>query len=273
MTMAAGPGREILLKLYEKSILKKAKFRAITDYLSETDGKVCLDIGADNGVLSYLLRQRGGEWYSADLELNVVASIRDMVGENVYHIDGAQTEFPDHHFDLVVIIDFLEHIHSDKRFITELHRIMKDNACLVVNVPHDRPRSPIRRLRLAVGLTDDKHGHVRPGYTLDALTQLLSPNFVVTEYQTYSRFFVELYDVAVSLMFDRLSRGRSSRKGVVVTADDMKTHEKKFKVFSIIYPFVWCLAQLDRLLFFTSGYSLIVAATHNPNSVQSSRQT
>ncbi len=258
MTGAPGAERKMLLKLYEKSILKKAKHRAITQYLPDTDGKSCLDIGADNGVLSYLLRQRGGNWYSADLELSVVESIRDMVGENVYLIDGASTEFPDNHFDLVVIIDFLEHIRSDKQFVTELDRIMKDDACLIVNVPHDKPRSPIRRLRLAVGLTDDKHGHVRPGYTLESLTQLLSPEFVVTEHHTYSRFFVELFDVVVSLLFDRLSQDSGARKGVVVRANDLKKHQKKFQVFSIIYPFVWCLAQIDRLLFFTSGYSLIV---------------
>lgn len=269
MTAAPDAARELLLRLYEKSILKKAKYKAIAQYLPDTDGKVCLDIGADNGVLSYLLRQRGGTWYSADLELSVVESIREMVGENVYLIDGASSEFSDDQFDLVVIIDFLEHIHSDKRFVTELDRIMKGNACLIVNVPHDKPRSPIRWLRLAVGLTDDKHGHVRPGYTLASLTRLLSPEFVITAHQTYSRFFVELYDVVVSLLFDRLNQGGASRKGVVVAADDLKRHKKKFRVFSLIYPFVWCLAQIDRLLFFTSGYSLIVKAKRSPGGAES----
>jgi SAM-dependent methyltransferase len=261
MTAASGSaGRELLLRLYDKSILKKAKYKAISEYLPGTDGKVCLDIGADNGVLSYLLRQRGGTWYSADLELGVVESIRGMVEDNVYLIDGGVTEFSDDQFDLVVIIDFLEHIHADERLVAELGRIMKDDACLIVNVPHDKPRSPIRWLRLAVGLTDEKHGHVRPGYTLPSLTRLLSPEFVVTAHHTYSRFFVELYDVVVSLVFDRLSQGGAGSKGVVVGADDLKRHQKKFRVFSLIYPLVWCLAQIDRLLFFTSGYSLIVRA-------------
>ncbi len=260
MTSEPNAKQQVLLKLFDKSILKKAKHRAITQYLPPADGKVCLDIGADNGVLSYLLRQRGGDWHSADLDVDVVESIRDMVGDDVHLIDGECTEFPDNYFDLVVIIDFLEHIHTDKRFVTELTRIMKSDACLVVNVPHDKPRSPIRRLRLAVGLTDEKHGHVRPGYTVDSLRRLLSPQFVITAHHTYSRFFVELFDVAVSLAFDRLSGNGPSRKGVVVKADDLKKHEKKFKMFSKIYPIVWCLAQMDRLLFFTSGYSLIAKA-------------
>lgn len=46
----------------------------------------------------------------------------------------------------------------------------------------------------------------------------------------------------------------------MVTALDMKKHEKKFKLFSMIYPLVWCLSQLDRLPFFSPGYSLIAKA-------------
>ncbi len=260
--MSAPPSeeRDILLKLYRKSVLKKAKYASIRRYLPDTRERTCLDIGADNGVLSYLLRQLGGEWHSADLEPDVVGSIRKLVGEKVYLFDGKRTEFEDETFDVVVIIDFLEHIHTDREFIRELSRIVKEEGLLIVNVPHDKPRSPIRRLRLAVGLTDEKHGHVRAGYTAQTLEQLLTPDFRIMESTTYSRFFVELFDVAVSLVFDRLTKGQSTSKGVVVKADDMRKHERKFKMFSAVYPFAWGLAQLDRLLFFTSGYSLIAVA-------------
>ena len=83
--------RELLLRLYEKSPLKKAKFAAIEQMLPDTRGKVCLDIGADNGVLSYLLRQRGGQWHSADLDQDVVTAISAMVGGRVHQFDGGRT--------------------------------------------------------------------------------------------------------------------------------------------------------------------------------------
>jgi SAM-dependent methyltransferase len=260
MKLATQSPQQQLLGLYEKSPLKKAKFAAIEELLPDTSGMVCLDIGADNGVLSYLLRQRGGEWHSADLDEDVVAAIKNMVGDQVHQFDGGPTEFPDDYFDLIVIIDFLEHIEDDSGFIEELSRIMKPGGVLIVNVPHYKGRSPIRRLRLAVGLTDDKHGHVRPGYTMDSLAGTLLPNFIVEKRQTYSRFFVELFDVAVSWYLDRAKHGDSSRKGNVVTAHDMSTHRKQFKLYSLIYPLVWCLGQADRLLFFTSGYSVVVRA-------------
>jgi len=258
----AGPSKyqQALLDLYDKSLLKQAKFRAIETYLPDTFDKVCLDIGADNGVLSYLLRDRGGHWHSADLDASIVEGITKMVGKRVYRFDGGRTPFQDDHFDLVVIIDFLEHIEGDRIFIEELGRIIKPGGRIVINVPHHRPGAWIRRLRLKVGLTDEKHGHVRPGYTLESMDELLDGQFGVEQSHTYSRFFVELFDLITSLMFERLSGGGESQKGVVVTAEDLDRHASRFRMFRVIYPIVWLLAQLDRFLFFMPGYSLIVQA-------------
>ena len=252
--------QKMLLKLYDKSILKKAKFSAIENLLPQLEEKVCMDIGADNGVLSYLLRKKGGSWVSADLDEHVVSSIREMVGSDVVQLDGGKTDFDDNTFDLVVIIDFLEHIVTDSQFIDELSRIMKPGAQLIINVPHDMPNSIIRKLRLKLGLTDDKHGHLRPGYTQTGLNTLVQGKFAIQQQQTYSRFFVEFYDALISYLFEKIQKDGDSAKGTVVTAKDMSANQKKFKLFSLIYPFVWMLSKLDNLLFFTSGYSLIVQA-------------
>jgi SAM-dependent methyltransferase len=252
--------QQILLRLFDKSILKKAKYAAICRYLPPLDNRECLDVGADNGVISYLLRERGGRWTSADLDQDVVESIRAMVGERVYLLDGGMTPFADSSFDLVVIIDALEHLHDDAGFVRELGRIMTEDAVLIVNVPHDKPRSLIRRIRLMLGLTDEKHGHVRPGYDREHLRRLLAPRFEIVDQHTYSRFFVELFDAAISFYFDRGNKGHSSSKGNVVTGDDLRKRARQFKLFSMIYPVVAFLALLDRMLFFTSGHSLIVKA-------------
>jgi len=252
--------QRLLLRLFDKSVLKKAKLAAIERYLPGVQGLECLDIGADNGVISYFLRRRGGRWSSADLDQEVVESIRDMVGERVHRFDGGRTGFADDTFDLVVVIDFLEHVHDDAGFVSELRRIMRDDAVLIVNVPHHRPRSLIRRLRLALGLTDEKHGHVRPGYDAAGLRRLLGPAFEVEAGHTYSGFFVELFDVAVSLYFDRAKKGHSSSKGNVVTSGDLSRRAAQFRMFSMVYPLVAGLQLLDRLLFFVPGHSLIVKA-------------
>ena len=261
--------QSMLLRLYEKSILKKAKFSAIRGYIAPTDNSRCLDIGADNGVLSYLLRESGGNWTSADLDPAIVDGIKQMVGTQVELFDGGRTAHAEQTFDTVVIIDFLEHIENDRAFVSELHRIMKPDACLIINVPHFRPSSLIRKLRLACGLTDEKHGHLRPGYNLQSLIVVCSEYFEITAHHTYSKFFVEFYDILISLLLNRMSgvdhsqgneSGSDKSKGNVVSGDDLNKHRKKFQIFSLIYPIAWLLPQLDKLLFWTQGHSLIVKA-------------
>ena len=53
-----------------------------------TDGLRCLDLGSDNGVVSLLLRRRGGRWASADLAPEAVESIRALVETDVHLVDG-----------------------------------------------------------------------------------------------------------------------------------------------------------------------------------------
>src|SRR5574341_2307285 len=90
------------LMLFRKSVLKQNKFRQITELLGDPRGMSCLDVGSDNGVISYLLRQRGGSWKSADLDEAAVGAIRDLVRDDVYQIDGRRPPFADNEFDRIV---------------------------------------------------------------------------------------------------------------------------------------------------------------------------
>jgi SAM-dependent methyltransferase len=255
--------RDWPIQLFRKSVLKQRKFQEITALLGETDQLHCLDIGSDNGVISYLLRQRGGSWKSADLDEKAVSSIRDLVDEDVFQVDGRQTPFGSDEFDRVVIVDFLEHIYTDEDFLDELFRIIKPGGELIINVPHVKP-SLLRKFRLAIGQTDEKHGHVRPGYTVDGLTALLANKFTVTASQTYSKFFSECVDTLMTFGFSLLKKGEAtSQKGLLVTGHDLRRHQKTFRMYSLIYPVVWSFAKLDLLLYLSSGYMLLVKAKIN----------
>lgn len=252
------------LALFNRSVLKQAKFRQIVGLLDQPTGKRGLDIGADNGVISYLLRQRGGRWHSADLDERAVGSIRQLVGSDVHQIDGGATPFEDAAFDQIVIVDFLEHIPDDLGFAQELARILKPGGQLIINVPHLKPGSMLNRFRHAIGLTDEWHGHLRPGYSLEGLGQLLGPAFFIEKSTTYSGAFSELIDTGLNGLYlkiqQRQSPRSSSSKGTVITQSDLRKHRKQFLLLSALYPLIWVVAKLDRLLFFTPGYKLIVSA-------------
>jgi SAM-dependent methyltransferase len=249
--------------LFNKSVLKQRKFQEITDLLGETEQLHCLDIGSDNGVISYLLRHRGGSWKSADLDEKAVHSIRALVNGEVFQIDGRRTSFHDNEFDRVIIVDFLEHIHTDREFIDELFRIIKPEGELIINVPYVR-NSLLRKFRLAIGQTDEKHGHVRPGYTVDALTALLGRKFTIVVWKTYSKFFSECIDTLITGAFGLLKKGQAtSQKGLLVTGKELQQYQKIFRVYALMYPFVWFITQFDKLLFWHTGYMLIVRAKIN----------
>jgi len=255
------------LKLFKKSIVKQAKLRALLKFLPPCEGRSCLDLGGDNGVISSLLRQRGGTWHSGDLTAQAVESIRSIVRSDVFQTDGRELPFSESSLDLAVIIDFLEHIPHDRQCIEELHRVLKPGAVLIVHVPHIKKGSAIRRIRNLLGLTDEQHGHLRPGYSVKGMRSLLGGEFRVTDVYTYSRFFTELLDIAIAraCATSAPETGHGS-KGLLITETQLKKMKRQFTLYSMLYPLMWLFSRLDALLFFTKGHRLVIRAEKNPAS-------
>jgi hypothetical protein len=160
----------------------------------------------------------------------------------------------------------LEHVPDEVAFVAELTRVTKPGGRLVVNTPHLK-RTALRRLRHSLGQTDEKHGHLRPGYTPARLRELLGPGFEMGPYRTYSRFFSELVDTFVNWGVERMGK-RSSAKGMVVTGGDLSRHRRFFRLWSVLYPVVWAVSRLDALVP-VSGYMLIAAAERTGAEAQS----
>ncbi len=248
--------REWAVALFRRSVLKQRKLAEIARLLGPTAGLRCLDLGSDNGVVSLLLRERGGSWASGDLTEEAVGSIRSLVAEDVHLVRGGALPFTDATFDRVAVVDMLEHVPDEAAFARELARVTKPGGLLVVNTPHLKPTA-LRRLRHALGQTDEKHGHLRPGYTPERLQEVLAPGFELERHHTYSRFFSEAVDTVLNWVLERTGK-KPSAKGMVVTAADLARHRKTYRVYAAVYPFVWALTRLDVLVP-NSGYMLIAA--------------
>jgi SAM-dependent methyltransferase len=190
-----------------------------------------------------------------------VGSIRDLVKTDVHLVDGQRLPFADREFEAVVVVDMLEHVGDDRAFLAELYRVLRPGGRLVVNTPHRRDTA-LRRWRHRLGQTDERHGHVRPGYTASELRELLEDNhrFRLERHHTYSGFFSELVDTGIQWGLSALGK-KGSAKGVVVTAGDLRRHRRLFLTYSALYPIVFAVCQLDRLLPSGSGHMLIASAT------------
>lgn len=247
------------LRLFRKSPLKRDKVAALLSVLGPVEGKRCLDLGSDNGVVSLLLRKQGGSWASGDLTSETVEAIRGLVETDVHLVTEDRLPFADGEFDVVVVADMIEHVEQEAAFVAELARVLKPGARLVVNTPHARDTA-LRRLRLRLGQTDEKHGHLRPGYTRESLGALLHSSFDVGESKAYTKAFSETVDTVMQFGLERLGK-KGSKKGVVVTGGDLNKHAKVFTLYSAIFPFIWVFSRLDRLLPWNDGYRLLLVAT------------
>jgi SAM-dependent methyltransferase len=213
-----------------------------------TEGRVCLDVGAGNAVVSYHLRKLGGEWHTVPGPDQSKAAVKTVVGKNVKEAAGGALPFGDKTFDVVVVFDALQRVASPEEFIAECHRVMKPDGRLIIHSEHAKAWSLVRPIRSLLRVTYERRGLSRSGYTESDLFALLKHGFDVHQVRSYSRFWVEVVDAASQAMLAR--RDPTSPE----YADSVRG------VYSIVGPLYRLAYQLDLLLFFTRGHSLVAIA-------------
>jgi glycerol-3-phosphate dehydrogenase len=245
------------LELFGVSVLKQAKWRALAEAVGDTTGLDAADLGSDNGVISWLLRQRGGRWTSADLTEETVESIGRMIGEPAHRLDGPSLPFPDGSLDVVVVVDLLEHLEDDAALLTEIARVLRPGGRAVLNVPRHGAGRLLPAVRHALGLTDAWHGHVHAGYDDARLRDMLPPSLRLASVREYSRSFSHALDTALNWMHVRRSRGRAiaTAKGVVVTGGSLDA--RGARLLRRAYPLMRAFVAMDALLPLARGYMML----------------
>lgn len=255
------------VRLFKKSLTKQTVLRNLQRFLSPVEGKTCLDVGGGNGVIPWMLRRNGGAWVSVDSRDKALASMRVLLGEDqVFRIDGPELPFEDKSFDVIVVIDYLEHIRGDGLFLRECHRCLKPGGELVINVPHIKSFSVVRGLRKMLGQTDERRGHVRPGYRLRDLYEISKDGYDIVESHTYSGVFVELVDTFLQRVGDGEAGGRAGDdgKGTRLDQQDLRRFAKTHQIYSLSYPLIKLAAGLDAIFAFTRNHNLVVKARPRP---------
>jgi SAM-dependent methyltransferase len=255
------------LQIAAKSLKKQEKIRSIHNFLEPLEGKTCLEIGCDKGVLSYYLRQWGGNWTSVDADEENIRITRELVKENVEFTDGRHLDFEAQHFDCIIAIDFLEHIPGDQEFIGEMRRVLKDDGTLYVTVPHiEKKGLVLNTVRRWLGFKPEDYGHVREGYALRDLQEKLDKGgFAIQASTSFGRFFSEAIELGINFGYFFLLSRKQHRGGIKGgispnSESDVARYAKSLQLYALIYPVVKTIALLDKLIPFTQGYILMVAA-------------
>ena len=254
------------LRLVRKSLKKKDKLRLLEMTIPISPHRAALDLGCAQGILGYFARRRGGFWVHADEDLANLRAAKDILERNLIQLRGEDLPFRDGSFDLVLCLDYLEHIDGDDRALAEISRVLKAGGELIAVTPHTGRFFLLHRLRSALGLRLEYFGHKREGYSFPELEAKLSrASLRVRRKTTYSRFFSEFFELVLNFLYIKLLARRTSvrrRDGHIrpASAEEFEAQEKTFALYSLLYPLIWVLSRLDSLLFFQKGYSLMVWA-------------
>jgi SAM-dependent methyltransferase len=256
------------LKIYKKSLKKKEKIDLLLKSLHNLDGKVCLEVGCARGTVSHFLRNAGGTWVHADTDRSNVQGAMSLVKRGVLQIPPNVLPFPNSTFDVIVSLDYLEHVHDDDASMDELKRVLKPGGQLLISTPTTGPTFLLNKVKPAIGLTLDKYGHVREGYDLKDLTSRLQiQGYDIISSTTYSRFFTELIEMGINFAFVKVlgkgTEGESAKRDGNITIgsqESFQKHQGSMKLYSVAYPFIYAFTRLDRLLTPLQGYALMIEA-------------
>jgi len=254
------------LRILDKSLKKKEKLRLLETDLTIPAGTVALDLGCAQGILSHRLRRRGGFWVHADQDFTNLAEARAVLPDHLIRIGSGRLPFRTGAFDLVVGLDYLEHLDDDDLCLAEIARILKERGRLVLVTPHTGRFYLLHKLRPALGMKLEFYGHKREGYGLAELAARLERHGLRPARRlTYSKFFSEFFELIINAVYvGILSRRKRTglRDGQIRPSDaaEFDAQAKTFRLYSLVYPAVWLVSQLDRLLFFLKGYSLMIWA-------------
>ncbi|HKY60816.1 MAG TPA: methyltransferase domain-containing protein [Gemmatimonadota bacterium] len=254
------------LVLFEKSLKKKQKLELILSQLRETAGKDCLLVthGDNTGALNHHLRLHGGNWTWVENEREKIEEMSRFLGEPV--LPGTPSGIPveDESFDVVVSIDVHEHLDDCRPFNRELRRVVRPGGTVVVSTPTGDAWKPVTVLKHLVGMTKERYGHRVIGYTIrQHRTMLREAGLEPQTAGTYSRFFTELLELAINFAYVRiLSRKSPPTPGTIApsTSVQLRAVDRQVRVYSAVYPLLWSISRLDRLLFFFKGYAVSVVA-------------
>ncbi len=113
--------RKIILNLLEK-------------YRSSNQNQKILDVGCGTGGTTIRLK-RFGEVYGGDYSFSALQHSSKLGLKNLARIGIYDLPFPSETFDVITILDALEHIEHDDKVLFELKRILKKDGMILITVP------------------------------------------------------------------------------------------------------------------------------------------
>lgn len=258
------------IKMFRKALKKQLKVKTIAKHLGDLQGKQCLLVtcGDNNGATNYYLRSLGGTWTWGDFEDKSIPEMEELLQEKVHFLDkeSGKLPFPDETFDVVVSIDVHEHLEDPVPVSLELARVTKPGGKVIITTPNGDETKLAVRIKHLVGMTAKEYGHVRIGFDIPELEELArKAGLKPVANSSYSKFFTEMLELVINFAYVKILAKKSAapvEEGTIAptTKEQLRSVEKSYRIYALVYPLFWLISQLDWLLYPTRGYAVVVEA-------------
>jgi len=127
-----------------KNHIVKYRFEPILSFFKEViinrgllrEKIVSLDIGCALGFFIELLKKEGWEAKGVEFSDDAAQYAKEKLGLEVYTGSVEEIGFEDEYFDVITMLDVLEHVVSPNDILKEVNRILKREGLILVTVPN-----------------------------------------------------------------------------------------------------------------------------------------
>src|SRR5579863_967632 len=257
------------LQMYHKSLKKRQKVELLLRLAAPIEGKRCLMISGhdNNGAMNYYFRAAGGSWSWGQVYQHGIPEMAAFLGDPVAHVDINRFPFPDGAFDVVIIIDVHEHFADLSGINREIRRVLAPGGLGIITTPNGDTRLPVAVLKRLIGMGPATYGHVVQGYRIRELEAMFrSVDMRPVGSGGYSRFFTELAELVINFGYVKVLARKKEHPPVMegtiapTSRKELEAVRKEYRMYSLIYPFMYLFSLLDKLIPGRGGYAVAVSA-------------
>ena len=257
------------LQMYAKSLKKRQKVDLLMRLMGPVAGKQCLLVSGhdNNGAMNWHFRAAGGKWSWGQVYPQGIAEMSEFLGDPVSHVDINRFPYPDGAFDLVIIIDVHEHFPDVSGLNREIRRVLAPSGLAIITTPNGDTRLPVAALKNVIGMTPATYGHVVQGYRVRELEAMFrSVGMRPVASGGYSRFFTEFAELLINFAYVKVLAKKKEHppamEGTIAPTSrkELEAVRKEYRMYSLIYPFMYLFSLLDKLIPGRGGYAVAVSA-------------
>jgi SAM-dependent methyltransferase len=268
-TQSVAPEVPWQLQMYNKSLKKRQKVELLMRLMGPVSNERCLLISGhdNNGAMNYCFRAAGGKWSWGQVYEDGIAEMSEFLGEPVAHIDIHRFPFADGAFDVLIMIDVHEHFADLSGLNSEIARVLAPGGLAIITTPNGDTRLPVAVVKRHIGMRPEVYGHVVQGYRTSELQSMMqSVGLKPVDSGGYSRFFTESAELLINLAYVKLLSRKKDHPEVMqgtiapTSKKELNAVRKEYRMYSLIYPFMYLFSLLDKLIPGRGGYAVAVSA-------------